>query len=406
MVVAVALLGPWGGSARAGGSRALAEDGQGIVLDGFHFASIVRLKDGSLITERGLRSIDRGRSWRKSDAFRPAGSKGLLRLPNGELGAYEGDWSLQTAEGNDTNHWDFRWSADEGTSWSKPVRISLPGMTFGLENTMFVLKTGRLVLATYSQFMGSRFDKRGASWGTYQGVRLNVETEGHFPVLEAGRIYYSDDNGRQWKASDGWIIGWRDKKWSDSFTEPCGVELKDGRLLLLGRTLIGRIEQAKSNDGGRSWWPGAKTTELMSSYSPCCLGRLPTGDLVIVWNQLSRSDIRKGLRRCRLSSAISKDEGKSWEHFKNIEAIKSLGGISHVRPDDDLTPVWGDNEVGKLPDDFQLFHYPNLSIVDNNVFLCYQVTSYKLTVGKDGKKSVVPVSRSRTRILPVEWFYH
>jgi hypothetical protein len=276
----------------------------------------------------------------------------------------------------------------------------------GLDGTMFALKSGRLVVATYSQFLGSRFDKRGASWGTYQGVRVKVETEAHYPQCEVGRVYYSDDNGRRWKASDGWIIGWRDQKWSDAFTEPCGVELKDGRLLLLGRTMTGRLFQAFSEDRGHSWWPGAKPTALMSSYSPCCVGRLPkTGDLVVVWNQLSRAEVRKGLRRCRLSSAVSRDEGKTWEHFKNVEAIKSLAGTSRVPPDDDLTPVWGDDEVGDLPDDFRLFHYPNLSVVADKVFLCYLTGGFKLTVGKDGKKSVADVSGSRTRILPVEWFY-
>jgi hypothetical protein len=406
LMAAAVLLGPWQPIGRAAEAPVAKEDNEAVLLDGFHFASIVRLKDGSLITERGQRSTDGGRSWRKSDTFHPAGDKGLLRLPNGELGTYDGKWTLDAALGNDTNRWDFRWSADEGKSWSKSVQITLPGLTMGLQNTMFTTKSGRLVLATYSQFIGSRFDKRGASSGTFHGVRLQTETEGHYPIFEAGRVYYSDDNGRHWNASDGWIIGWRDDRWSDGFTEPCGVELKDGRLMLLGRTLIGRIDQAISDDGGHSWWPGAKPTELMSSYSPCCVGRLPkTGDLVVIWNQLSRAEIRKGLRRCRLSSAISKDEGKSWEHFKNIEAIESTAGESHIPPDEDVTPAWGDDEVGELPHDFELFHYPNLSIVDDTVFLCYDVIGYKVTIGKDGKKSATPSSRSRTRILPVDWFY-
>jgi hypothetical protein len=406
ILMAAAVFGSSRGFADAAESPAPGENEDGILLDGFHFASVVRLKDGSFVTERGQRSTDGGRTWHQSNTFHPAGDKGLLRLPNGELGAYDGKWSLDTAVGKGTNHWDFRWSDDEGKRWSDPVQITKPGLTMGLENAMFSLKSGRLVLATYSQFIGSRFDKRGASWGSYRGVRMQVETEGHFPVLEAGRIYYSDDNGRQWKASDGWIMGWRDNKRTDCFTEPCGVELKDGRFLLLGRTLTGRIARAISDDGGRSWWPGARSTELMSSYSPCCVGRLPTtGDLVVIWNQLSRAEIRKGLRRCRLSSAISKDEGKTWASFKNIDAIQSMGGTSHIPPDPDLTPVAGDDEVGELPADLALFHYPNLSIVDDAVFLCYDVIGYRVTTDKDGTKSTTPVRKPRTRILPAEWFY-
>jgi hypothetical protein len=59
---------------------------------------------------------------------------------------------------------------------------------------------------------------------------------------------------------------------------------------------------------------------LASSYSPCRLGILPgTGDMVVIWNQVSREEIRKGLRRCRLSSAVSSDGGRTWAHFKNID---------------------------------------------------------------------------------------
>jgi hypothetical protein len=332
---------------------------------------------------------------------------GLLRLPNGELGAYEADrWTMETALGNDTNNWFFRWSADEGQSWSDPVQITLPGLTMGLGGTMFALRDGRLVLATYSQFIGSRFDKRGCSWGTCQGVRFQTETEAHYPQMEVGRVYYSDDNGRHWKPCDGWIIGWRDQKWSDSFTEPSGVELKDGRLLLLGRTMTGCLYQARSDDRGHSWWPGAAPTELMASYSPCRVGRIPsTGDLLIVWNQLSRAEIRQGLRRSRLSCAISRDDGQTWEHFQNLEAINSLASTSHVPPDPDLTPVWGDDEVGEVPAGFQTFDYPNVSFVGEEVFISYGLGHPNIVTDQEGKRSVGWVGGSRMRILPVGWFY-
>lgn len=44
------------------------------------------------------------------------------------------------------------------------------------------------------------------------------------------RVYTSDDHGRSWNASDGWIMGWREgpEKRTDSFVEATGVELSDG----------------------------------------------------------------------------------------------------------------------------------------------------------------------------------
>ena len=391
--------------AQAGSLTAQPSD-KGLVIEGFYPANIVRMRDGSLITENGWHSTDAGRTWRKDPGFRKTGL-GLLRLPNAELGIYFVDkWNMATALGNDTNNWYFCWSADEGKTWSNPVQITLPGLTMGLFGTVFCLRDGRVLLVTYSQFIASRFDKRGGSWGAYKGVRFQTETEGHFPVAEVCRVYYSDDNGRHWKASDGWIMGWRDNRWTDAFTEACGVELKDGRILLMGRALTGRLYQAFSDDRGYSWWPGAHPTALMSSYSPCRIARLPkTGDILCVWNQLSRSEIRRGLRRCRLSCAVSRDEGQTWEHFKNIEAIKSLDATAHLPPDPDMTPVLGDDEVGEVPDDFAVFHYPSISVVGNEVFVSYARNEAQVVRNKEGKPSVSYRGGARTRILPADWFY-
>jgi hypothetical protein len=383
----------------AAGAAATADAANGITLENIYPATIVELKDGSLITEAGMRSTDGGRSWTKSDSFKPAGEMGILRLPNGELGAFSGNWTLEAALGNETNSWSFYWSADEGQTWSEPVQITLPGLTMALAGTMFALHDGkRICLVTYSQFLGSRFDKRGSSWGVFKGNRVQTETEAHYPQAEACRMYYSDDNGRSWQPSDGWIMGWRDERYTDLFTEGDAVELKDGRILMIGRSATGRVHQAFSDDRGHSWWPGGQPTELASSYSPARIRRLPTtGDLLIVWNQLSRQEIRKGFRRSRLSSAISSDEGKTWGHFKNLEALSCLASVTRVTPDEDLSPVWGDAEVGELPDDFATYDYPNMSIIGDKVFVSYGV--------QDVNGKGLTAGAKKMRILPTAWFY-
>ncbi len=395
-----------------GGAESAAEtigrsDQDGLTIGGVYPANIVRLGDGSLVTEKGHQSTDGGRTWTKSKTFTPGGGLGLLRLSNGQLGTYYADkWTMATALGNDANNWFFRWSSDEGKTWSKPIQITLPGLTMGLNGTMFALGSGRLILLTYSQFLGSRFDKRGASWGTYKGVRFQTETEGHFPLSEVCRCYFCDDHGRTWKACDGWIMGWRDRRWTDAITEPSGVELKDGRIMLVARAVTGRLYQAFSEDGGYSWWPGAEPMSLMASYSPARICRLPkTGHLLVVWNQLSRAEIRKGLRRSRLSCAVSKDEGKTWGCFKNLEAIECLGGVTHVAPDPDFAPVWGADEVGAVPDDYANFHYPHVSVVGDEVFISYLVARAAIGKEKAGKPKVIYQQRTPTRILPVGWFY-
>ncbi|MFN0165914.1 MAG: sialidase family protein [Bryobacteraceae bacterium] len=398
-----------GGTSPANTRRLAANSPQGgMVVEGLRFANLVKMKDGSLITERGMQSRDGGRTWQKGSDFKPGGTLGLIRLPNGELGSWLADvWDMDSALGNKTNNWFFKWSSDEGRTWSQPVKITLDGLTQGLDGAMISLRDGkRLVLVTYSQFLGSRFDKRGASWGSLGGVRFQSETEGHFPLAEACRAYYSDDNGRSWKANDGWIMGWRDReKITDAVTEPDLVERKDGSLLLVARSLTGRLYEASSEDRGHSWWPGAKPMSLMSSYSPARICRLPkTGDLMIVWNQQSRAEIRKGYRRSRLSTAISRDEGRTWEHFKNLEAIRNHADRNFLPPDPDLSNVVGDDWVGELPGDYANFHYPSLAVVGEEVFVYYGWNTYKVGE-KDGQKTVLSSGGSRTRILPVEWFY-
>src|SRR6266851_4655281 len=113
---------------------------KGFIIPGFMAASIVALNGGRLITERGFQSTDGGLTWRKSSTFEPAHAKpmGLIRLPNGELGSYfveveVGKTDLDAALGNGANRWYFRWSSDEGRTWSARVPISLPGLTMGLE---------------------------------------------------------------------------------------------------------------------------------------------------------------------------------------------------------------------------------------------------------------------------------
>lgn len=407
---------------------ATAEDwrnGEGLLLRGFYPNSIVKLADGTLLTATGQRSADGGRSWSGETHFAldsRAGLMGMLRLPDGALGCWHSDDdSLAAALGNASNHWYFRRSEDEGATWSAPVTITLDGLTVGLANTMFALADGRLILVTYSQLLAP-MRLWGASWGTYRGLRVKTETEGHFGQMEAVRAYHSDDCGRNWKACDGWIVGFREgyEKWVDNFVEACGVELKDGRILLMGRSLVGRVFASESCNRGELFG-NAHPTQLMTSDSPGALARLPSGDLLFVWNQISREENRRGFRRCRLSSAVSSDDGATWRCFRNIHSISCLSDRRYIPADPVLSPVAGDDEVGGLPDDFELWHYPVINIVNGEVFLSYLQGKYevaKLQNGEDPDK--VPgrdefefdadgsyprwLGSCETLILPVGWF--
>ena len=54
--------------------------------------------------------------------------------------------------------------------------------------------------------------------------------------------------------------------------EPVPIELKDGRVLMLMRTKVGRLFRSLSEDGGEHW-SAATATQLATGDVPCDVGR-------------------------------------------------------------------------------------------------------------------------------------
>ena len=290
---------------------------------------IVELKDGRLMLVyshyysngedhdpcdiRGKISADGGRSW--GDNFMIQENVGTLNVmsarlarmaPLADLGPTSttlqaenlGPIGLVYLHNNTMFQDDvvFRSSSDEGQRWSQERLIVPHGCYKGicpLNSTLTVLSDGRLIMPL-SVHLG------GTSWST---------------------AYYSDDSGLHWtrSLSEVWVPA--GPKTVSFFVEPTLIELRDGRLMMFGRTNTGRIWKSYSPDRGRKWTI-AEPTDLASSTSPSVLKRNPAnGDLMVVWNQVSREEIAIGIGRSRLSVAISHDDGDTWEHFKNIEAL-------------------------------------------------------------------------------------
>jgi hypothetical protein len=194
--------------------------------------------------------------------------------------------------------------------------------------------------------------------------------------------------------------------------EPNVAECADERVMLLARSTVGRLVQSYSGDGGETWTP-VLPSDLAASYSPPRLRRIPdTGDLLCVWNQVSRDETRRGYRRGRLSSAISKDSGASWEHFKTIEVSAGMDDVERIPPQVPITPVIGLPEVGALPEDFATFDYANVWFAADKVHLTYHRSWVE--ADEDGGQAVTLGERKGTakkpretvlRVYPLSWFY-
>ncbi len=178
-------------------------------------------------------------------------------------------------------------SSDEMETLSPPVKQNIAG------NGLMQLSSGRIILSSEKLF------------GDWCGSTDH----------QVSGTCYSDDDGHSWKESTTWV----DLPLRGAL-EPHIVELKDGRLLMYVRTQLGAIFQSDSRDGGVTWSKG-QTTGLRASESMPCLVKIPkSGDLLVIWNNsLYDPEFDHSGKRTPLTAAISKDEGRSWENFKDIE---------------------------------------------------------------------------------------
>ena len=245
----------------------------------------------------GRYSYDQGKTWTQQDQLivKKEGlmnvmSVSLLRLQNGNIALFY----LRKNSTSDCIPM-MRISTDEAATWSEPIPcITDKKGYFVLNNDRVIqLKDGRLLM---SVALHQTPDE--SVW--HNGAKLFS--------------YYSDDNGLTWHSSaalenpDNVIL-----------QEPGLVELKNGEILMIIRASPGTQYKAYSKDRGQSWSP-AISSNIKSPLSPATIKRIPTtGDLLLVWNNNGGEDPGIKGKRTPLTVAISKDDGATWEHVKNVE---------------------------------------------------------------------------------------
>ena len=219
-------------------------------------------------------------------------------------------------------------STDEGRTWSVGVEVN-PGV--GRESTsvdgLLQLVDGRLILP-FQRTIGPTpiEDDPG------KARRFGEELSNAFSYnLHCSFCYFSDDEGRSWQASTNETFATMDRGVGGIYSmgEPQIAELADGRLLMLGNTSLGRLFRTYSEDHGETWGE-AEPTELVLRRSPLCLKRHPgSGDVLVIWSQISDWEGLAGLYRHRLSTAISQDGGLTWGHHRNLV---SLDDVERLEP--------------------------------------------------------------------------
>ena len=223
-------------------------------------------------------------------------------------------------------------------------------------------------------------------------------------------VFYSDDEGQTWtESADSIFVREEDGGLANLAEAPCIAETADGRVLMFARTDMQRILQSYSDDGGVHW-SVAELNSLISSRSEVSLTQIPsTGDLLCIWNQADAKEISTGFYRSRLTSAISRDSGKTWEYFRTIvqsTGMKKVGRIPPSGPPRYLRPSGG--VVGAVnliqPENLRSVRAPRVSIIDEKVYLRFDDRLYGRAPGtKRGWKKIY--SKDRLLVFPLSWFY-
>lgn len=270
----------------------------------------IQLKDGSILMSftqedlMAIRSTDGGETW--SDPFvllpqprSPAKGRyahpGFLRLPDGLI-LLSYIYSTHPATPYYGHNY-YRLSDSEGKTWTQQfVMTPHPGYILVHNDRLFTLSTGRvLAMAEYKAYYPDTRDHGG-----YVGMAC-----------------YSDDNGYSWQVSKNTV-----DVQPVEVQEPDGVELQDGRVMMFARTYSGFAVRAYSEDEGETWSRGERVGGLEMPYAGLpTVRRIPSnGDLLFIWISERSVDPEnpKVHRRCALTSAISRDEGQTFEHLRHI----------------------------------------------------------------------------------------
>jgi sialidase-1 len=394
------------------------------------YGSLIPLKDGRLLWIWGIGrarkplqpfqkniSTDGGRTWSDPTPLRLAGGQPLTGVFNANLVRLRsGNLGLFLAPDLRPDRLAFHVSSDEGETWSEGVEIGTPPV-YTTGDKAIVLKTGRIVIPVYGGLSGPKLEVAKPKLNIH-GEKFGLNNINGFWY---SYTYFSDDEGKTWKRSTNEVFILYDKGMKGLYGagEPALVELKDGSVMMFLRTSLMRVFRSLSPDGGNTWLE-PEPTPLVSPPAPTSLGRIPsTGDLLVIWQQVSNYEGMIGLYRHRLTAAISKDDGKTWQNHRNLESLDDTAVIEGpVEP--------SLNGVFRQPLDRKRYHrapaplrcsYPTLTFLGDTAVITYGLSSLGEEstleeVYKTNSKAVFAklglgdIGRAnKVRVLPVSWFY-
>ena len=386
-------------------------------------ASLVTLADDAVMLVYSLREVrflqgmisrDRCRTWEQPFFLKDAHGNRIggwrcspLRLASGRLGIFYSTLPQQPGRDGPLG---FRISSDEGITWSEQSLVD-PHFAIVRNGCARVLGDGRILCPAY------RWISHHLETAEQDGTQLSYSF-----------AYFSDDEGATWqRSSNELMIRRNDVEYDlvdgkgfrlveekppglyeylefEKYGEPAAEELREGRLINFGRCRLGTLFMAYSSDGGVRW-SKPQPSGLAAADAPATTARLPgSGDLLVIWNQASPEEIAGGLARHRLSTAVSADEGRTWDHFRNLESLDDECRLPQPPVQVYQQPIEGYRQ----PIDRRRYHrapgpvrcaYSAITFVGTDAVVCYDcgwrpdpVTGRRRTFG------------TRIKVVPCDWF--
>ncbi len=403
-------------------------------------SSFVELDDGRILSAgqgKFAYSEDGGITWGEpfervdADGNQAVGDMTVKLSGNNSIGIAERvrAWHVSREERQkstyrDMAHVAFRRSDDGGETWSAPVRMSPEGTgTYAVRDSMTRTSSGRIIMPVYIMIGGRRYDERWPTVGKLVNGQY-VGLSGHYfdPSFSAVYVVYSDDEGETWQRNeDGELMIPLDWNTGRAYVnEPSLAEVAPGRLLMMMRNGLGRLFQSWSSDDGETW-TNPLPTSLAASTTPAQIRSIPsTGHLLIVWNQESLDDVRRGWGRTRMSSAVSRNAGSVWEFFQNVESMLEEtrvepGPIEAARPAEvyfkpGQAADERDSEYVTWTTGQKQCSYPTVCVLKDRVLIQYGYFWYEehpteARLVRRGKGGPSAGGQSRLKVLPLSWFY-
>lgn len=184
------------------------------------------------------------------------------------------------------------------------------------------MKSRRRLVALFSD---TRYDEWGGNYHAAAGL--------------------SDDGGKTWRRVQLPVVpgveregaGDRRPHWYNTGSEPSGVELKDGAILVALRTSGPHVAFTRSRDGGETWETPKADVRFWAANTMPYLLRLSDGRLLFIWNNTQILPTRDRseypelkawefdgtwetvfTNRDALHAAISEDDGRTWSGFREL----------------------------------------------------------------------------------------